>query len=331
MSPGISFLICTYQAPPSLDLLFDSFQLQKWEPEDEVIVIDNGVEAERLSNVKERLDQLSSRGVRCVYAKEFKTGLTAARLTGFTHIQNDWLVLLDDDNVLGENSLARIRERISLNPQLGGICPRIEPIWEKSPARWVVMLGHEVLSYNTSAVRQIPGSLIVWKGGERGLRPPGGGMIVHRGAVDAFVELSKSSPLLLQLGHRGTALGSGEDFILYHQVYLARRPTAYDSLIVIGHFIPQERMRFGYLCRLLFRANYGFALVALALYGKILFIPSIGHCLIRLAGRLVAAGSAALSLRVMIAFTFAFAGYVCGTFLGLFRSEIQIVKKHKSG
>jgi len=330
MSSGISFLICTYQAPPSLDLLFDSLQSQKWELEDEVIVIDNGVDAERLSYVKERIEQLSSAGVRCVYAKEPKKGLTAARLNGFSHIKNEWLVLLDDDNILGEDSLAKIRKRISLNPQLGGICPRIEPIWEKSPTRWVVMLGHEVLSYNTSAVRQIHGSLIEWKGGERGLRPPGGGMIVHRCAVDAFVELSKSSPLLNQLGHRGTALGSGEDFILYHQVYLARRPTVYDNSIVIRHLISKERMRFGYLCRLLFCANYDFALVALAILGKILFIPSIGHSLIRLAGRLVTAGSAALSFRVMIAFTFAFAGYLCGTFWGLFRSDIQIIKKHKS-
>jgi hypothetical protein len=192
-----------------------------------------------------------------------------------------------------------------------------------------MVLGHDVLSYNTSAVRQIPGSLIEWKGGEKGLRPPGGGMIVHRCAADAFVELSKSAPWLYQLGHCGTALGSGEDFILYHQIYLAGRPTAYDSLIVIQHLIPKERMRFLYLCRLFFWANYGFALVALALLGKILFIPSLGHGFVRLVGRLLTAGSA-FSFRVMIAFTFAFAGYVCGTFSGLFRSEIPIYKKHQS-
>jgi glycosyltransferase involved in cell wall biosynthesis len=330
MPPRISFLICTYQAPPSLDLLFDSLKSQKWEPDDDVILVDNGVETGRLAKVKERMTQLGSAGVQCVYAKEPQQGLTAARLKGFSRLKNEWLVLLDDDNVLGEDALARIRERISSNPELGGICPRIEPVWEEAPPRWVVMLGHEVLSYNTSPVRKIPDEWIEWKGGERGLRPPGGGMIVHRCAADAFVELSKSSPLLLQLGHRGTALGSGEDFILYHQIYLAGRYTAYDGSIVIRHLIPKERMRFSYLCRLFFRANYGFALVVLALYGKILFIPSIGHCLLRLAGRLVSAGCAALSLRVMIAFTFALAGYGCGTFSGLFRSDVPMVKKQKS-
>ena len=152
-------------------------------------------------------------------------------------------------------------------------------------------------------------------------------MIVHRSAVDAFVELSESAPFLYQLGHRGTALGSGEDFLLYHQIYLSGRPTAYDSLIVIKHLIPKERTRFLYLCRLFFWANYGFALVALALLGKILFIPSIGHCFVRLIGRLLTAGSAAFSFRVMIAFTFAFAGYVCGTFSGLFRNDLPIFKK----
>jgi glycosyltransferase involved in cell wall biosynthesis len=328
MSPNISLLICTYQAPPSLDLLFDSLRLQKWQPGDELIVIDNGIQMERISCVKRRLDHFTTAGVRAVYSREPKTGLTAARLNGFSLIKTEWLVLLDDDNILDEHSLAQIRNRISLNPRLGGICPRIEPIWEKSPPRWVIMLGHEVLSYNTSCVRSISNSLIEWEGGVRGLRPPGGGMIIHRCAADAFLELSRSFPLVEHLGHRGAALGSGEDYILYLQIYRAGRPTAYDGSIIIRHMIPQNRTRFVYLCRLLFRANYGFALIALALLGKALFLPSICHGVIRLTRRLATGGRAAISLNVLIAFTFALAGYVYGTFSGLLRSDLPIIKKH---
>jgi glycosyltransferase involved in cell wall biosynthesis len=329
MPPNVSFLICTHRAPRSLDLLFDSLRLQKWLAGDELIVIDNGIATKRAETVRRQLDQFGPMGIRAVYKEEAKTGLTNARLTGFSLVNTDWLVLLDDDNILVESTLIQIRNRISLNPRLGGICPRIEPVWAEPPPLWVVLLGHEVLSYNTSPVRSIAEASLEWEGGKRGLRPPGGGMIVHRSAADAFVELHRSFSFFAQLGHRGAALGSGEDYILYLQVYRAGRPTAYDGSIVVRHNISEDRMRFPYLCRLLFRANYGFALVALALHGKILFLPSIGHAVIRLSGRLVTAGKAALSLKVAVAFAFAFAGYVCGTVSGLFRGDLPLFKNER--
>lgn len=326
MPPNISFLICTYRASVSLDLLFDSLQLQKWQAGDELIVIDNGVQSDRLAQLMERLDQFTSTGIQTIYAKEPKVGLINARLNGFSLVKNEWLVLLDDDNILDEKSLAQIRDRISRNPRLGGICPRIEAIWENAPPDWVVMLGHEVLSYNTSSVRSVSDLALEWEPGKRGLRPPGGGMIIHRVAADAFLELSRSFSLLSDLGHRGTSLGSGEDYILYLQVYRSGRPTAYDGSIIIRHMISSDRMRFPYLCRLLFRANYAFALIALALLGKILFLPSIGHAVLRLSGRLLTAGKYAISLRVLLAFACAFAGYVCGTFSGLFRGDLPLFR-----
>jgi glycosyltransferase involved in cell wall biosynthesis len=329
MSPSISFLICTHRAPASLDLLFDSFRLQKWQPGDEIILVDNGVEAKRAAVVEERLAELAALGVHTLYSKEPKTGLTHARLKGFSLVAADWLVLLDDDNSLHASSLIQIRDRISANPQLGGICCRVEPIWENPPPSWVLLLGHEVLSYNTSSVRSIPYLYKEWEGGKKGLRPPGGGMIIHRSAADAFVELSRTFSFLTQLGHRGAALGSGEDYMIYNQVYRLKRPTAYDGSIVIRHRIPEDRTHFDYLCRLLFRANYGFGLVALAILGKAFFLPSIGHSVIRLSTRLITAGRFALSFRVLIAFGFAFAGYVSGTLSGLFRSDLTFFKKQE--
>jgi glycosyltransferase involved in cell wall biosynthesis len=327
MPPSITFLICTYRAPASLDLLFDSLQIQKWQEGDEIVVVDNGVGKDRLSLLRERLDQLTSTGIKTTYAKEPKVGLTNARLNGFALVKNEWLVLLDDDNILDENSLSQIRHRIALNPGLGGICPRIEAVWEEAPPDWVVMLGHEVLSYNTSPIRSVPELSLEWEAGKWGLRPPGGGMIIHRSATDAFLAMSQTFPLLTDLGHRGTSLGSGEDYILYLQAYQSGRPTAYNGSIIIRHIISPDRMRFSYLCRLLFHANYAFALIALALHGKILFLPSIGHAALRLSMRLFTAGRHAVSLRVLVAFACAFAGYVCGTFSGLFRGDLPLFNR----
>jgi len=271
----LSCLICSHKAPPVIQFLFESLLKQDWERGDEIIFVDNGISEERHQYVKDSLDLLEKIGVHIVHVKETQPGLTNARLKSFEFSKNPWLVLLDDDNSLKPNALQFLRRIISENNELGGICPRIEPIWAKSTPAWMIVLGHHVLSYNYSTLIQNPMLFAIWKGGMTGIRPPGGGMIIHRSVAESFVKLCKETPIIRKLGRVGSRLLACEDFILYNQIYMLRMPTAYADNIIVEHHIPESRMNFRYLVRITFWAHFSFGFLGIMRWGKYRVLFSI--------------------------------------------------------
>jgi glycosyltransferase involved in cell wall biosynthesis len=315
---GLSCLICTHKAPPSMEALLDSLEKQDWQPGDEVIVIDNGVSYERLVEIEKALDRLRHAQVKVLLEKEERVGLTSARLKSFILASNSWLVLLDDDNILAPDAVKCIRQVISEHPELGGICPQIAPKWERAPPEWIVAIGHQVLSYNTSHLSQPPYSFAIWKPGIVGAHPPGGGMIVHRRATDEFVKLAASIPYLQNLGRRGSKFSAGEDFIIYGFLYRMGLSTAYDDSILIYHQIPDHRMKFLHLLRLLYYCNLSFGVMGIMRFGRWNVLYSGLRGTARLAYEMLTQSFRVLSWRIPIAFAVALCGYWSGTLSGFF-------------
>jgi len=315
---NLSCLICTHQAPVSIKALLDSLRMQDWRLGDEVILIDNGVATGRLAELEEPLRELRACGPKVLLEKENCLGLTNARLKAFALAKNPWLVLLDDDNVLAPDALKSLHKCLEAHPELGGICPQIVPLWEHPPAAWTLALGHQVLSYNTSSLSQPPYTFALWKSGVVGMRPPGGGMIVHRRAAEEFMKLAEVDETVRNLGRKGKALACGEDFVLYDFLYRLGFPTAYDNSIVIHHQISSRRMEFSYLLRLLYFCNWTFGGMALRRFGrkKVLYAGLRGTA--RLIYGFAQQSLTVISWRIVVGLLAALAGCWFGTLSAFF-------------
>jgi glycosyltransferase involved in cell wall biosynthesis len=323
----ISCMVCTLRAPPAIEALFDSLLAQEWVEGDEFVLIDNGMTDERRAEVDQRLGDFTARGIRAQCHREPGKGVVRARLRAIQAARNPWLLSLDDDNILGADAVRRIRQRLYDNPELGGICPRIEPVWEIKPEPWVVALGHQVLSYNVSEQNGPPGSWILYPPGMIGPRPPTGGMIIAKAVAEDFVRLCEQVPLILRFTPEGRRRLTGDDFILYSLIYMrGNLLTAYDDSIVVHHQIPAERTELSHLLETMFWSNYCFGIQGLMRFGKIQVFYVIMRGLGRLLYELVRQCGRVLSWRIVLAFAVGCAGFMYGTWSGLMDPECKRIR-----
>jgi glycosyltransferase involved in cell wall biosynthesis len=324
---SISCVVCTARAPSSIERLFESLLVQDWQASDELVVIDNGIAADRRAEVDLLLQSFRNRGVAVQFLREETPGVVSARIKSINASKNKWLFSLDDDNSAGPGVLAKIRERLRAFPALGGICPRIEPVWELPPPPWVVALGHQVLSYNSSTQDAAPEPWTLWPPKVIGRRPPTGGMVILRSVGEDFVQLSAETPSILRFTPKGRRRFTGEDFILYSLIYLRDDlSTAYDDSIVVQHLIPARRMKLGYLLATMFWSNYSFGIQGLMRFGKL----NVLYVLLRGGGRLLIEMTRqsvrVLSWQIVLGFLVGFAGFLFGVLNGLFDSECKRIR-----
>jgi glycosyltransferase involved in cell wall biosynthesis len=279
----ISCVVCTLHGPATIDDLFDSLLAQEWIDGDELVVIDNGMSGERRAQIEQRLREFTARGISAHRHLEPQKSAVRARLKWIEVSGNAWLFSLDDDNILEPGALRQTRRRILENPALGGICPRIEPLWQVKPKPWVVALGHQVLSYNASGLHSAAQEWQLWPAGAVGPRPPTGGMIIAKIVAEDFARLCRRVPIILSFTPAGRRRFTGDDFILYSLIYMrGNLLTAYDDAIVVRHQIPPHRTTLSYLLETMFWSNYCFGLQGLMRFGK----SRVLYVLVRGLGRL---------------------------------------------
>ncbi len=314
----ISCVVCTLHGPPSIDVLWDSLLTQEWVDGDELILIDNGMSDARRKQIEERLKDFTARGISAQCLREPKRGVVQARIKSIQASKNPWLLSLDDDNLLGAGALLKIRARLHEYPALGGICPRLEPVWETKPSAWVVALGHQVLSYNASDQHASPYPWRLWEPGVVGQRPPTGGMVIAKAVAEDFIQLCDQVPLILSFTPSGRRRFTGEDFIMYSLIYMRKDLyTAYDDSIIVRHQIPRSRMTLAYLLRTMFWSNYSFGIQGLMRFGK----PSVLYVVFRGLGRLfyelLRQSAHVLSWRIALGYLAGGLGFLYGTGAGL--------------
>ncbi len=243
----LSLIICTHN--PNLERLHHAVKsVTEQNPKDyhvELLIVDNASDISLASN------QFSYLGFEIKYLIEPNLGLTNARICGIINSIGDYLVFVDDDNVLDRFYLKNTIDIIEQYPGLGcfgaGV---INPIYEIEPAA-------ELLPFlNSLAVRK-ESSFIISDDYFDFAYPYGAGMIVKRDVALEYVADVRSSDLKLSLDRKGKILNScGDDHFSWIAIRMGYKKGVFPQL-VLKHYIPANRVQKEYLLKL--AEGYGFS------------------------------------------------------------------------
>jgi glycosyltransferase involved in cell wall biosynthesis len=187
--------------------------------------------------------------------REERLGLTWARIAGIQASQGEYLVFVDDDNVLHPNYLENTIEIFQQNLRLGAIGGKSLPEFEVEPEHWVIQF------YKCLALRDLGGDPWVSSYTEvsnRGLHSPkqypefapiGAGMALRRQAAEAYVKRITSNGSRLVMDRTGRSLTSGGDNDIVLTLINAGWEIGYFPQLELTHLIPASRLTRDYLSR----------------------------------------------------------------------------------
>jgi glycosyltransferase involved in cell wall biosynthesis len=183
--------------------------------------------------------------------REPELGLNAARRRGFREAKGEFLVLVDDDNVLAPDYLERALAFFASHPRVGAIGGRSLPEFEREPAAW------QGEFFPLLALRD-PGDAPIISAGLRPAgagqnqypaqaAPIGAGMALRRAAAAAWLDASPAGQVS---DRRGRELSSGGDNDIVLTLMKQGWEVAYVPDLRLTHLIPAGRLEPDYLARL---------------------------------------------------------------------------------
>jgi glycosyltransferase involved in cell wall biosynthesis len=236
----LSVIICSHNPRPSyLQATLDGLKIQtlgrdKWE----LLVIDNG----SYTPLRKLIDLSWHPHGRIIDEPEM--GLTPARLRGIKESEGEYLLFVDDDNILQRDYASIVLRLAEQNPTLGcfgaGI---IEPRFEDQP-------DAELEPYLESlALRRIKKSL--WSNHPQdSVIPWGAGLVVSRAVAQLYAQSVIDEPLKRKLDRSGASLIScGDDEFTWVACEAGYGKGIFTELSLI-HLIASHRVTKEYLLRL---------------------------------------------------------------------------------
>ncbi len=181
--------------------------------------------------------------------REPQLGLTTARRRGLDEARGEFIVLVDDDNVLAPGYLADVLRLFAAHPKVGALGGKSLPEFAAPPPTWTAEF-HALL-----ALRDLGSAPLL----STGLRPTGAinnvypdfapigaGMALRRAAIGPWLAQAASS----LTDRRGAELTSGGDNDIVLSIMQAGWNVGYFPELVLTHLIPAGRLEAGYLARL---------------------------------------------------------------------------------
>jgi glycosyltransferase involved in cell wall biosynthesis len=194
---------------------------------------------------------LAAAGIPARLVSEPVPGLTRARLRAIRETTSDWLLFVDDDNVLTPSFVAEALHFVSQHPEVGCVGGKLLLPKEVRCPRWadpyLPFLGIKDLGDEPQS-----GVSSEWQPWE----PPGAGLFCRREILGRFAEKTAENDATFALGRTGSSnLASCDDALLTSLAFELGMATAYHPRMVLYHHIGQQRLRLSYLLRLM--AAYG--------------------------------------------------------------------------
>jgi len=236
-----SIAICTYNGEKTLSLAIDAIlNLRKSnEYMAELLLIDNASK----DRTREICLSYEKKDPRIKYLYEAEPGLSNARKCAATHAIGDWMIYVDDDNILNENWLVELYNCLSTAPSNVGIlngaviAVPAEPLSDDETMRLKTLYKNLACTHieNMDAPAAPPPF------------PFGAGMCIK---TDALRKILENGWLTLS-GRKGGSLASGEDTELANKCFSLGYTFIYNDKMHMQHLIPKSRLSRDYTDRLI--------------------------------------------------------------------------------
>lgn len=183
--------------------------------------------------------------------RETQLGLTPARRRGIAETRGEFIVFVDDDNVLAPDYLDQVAAIFFAHPKLGALGGKSVGEFETPrPAWWQPEFDGLLALRDLGAAPQLCASLHDARTG-RNEYPPcapiGAGMALRHAALDAWLADATTAALP---DRRGGALSSSGDNDIVLSVLRAGWSVGYFPALALTHLIPSGRVQPDYLARL---------------------------------------------------------------------------------
>jgi glycosyltransferase involved in cell wall biosynthesis len=171
-------------------------------------------------------------------------GIARARAAGVRAAKGNWIVFVDDDNVVDPDYLERAEEVIGRHPQLVLFCGRITGEFEQPPPPWLEKFKRQlaIIDFQSDswASEWIPGKVPCWTAG----------MCVRRDIVTEYCDELSADPFVLAFATRV------EDVFLVMTTVAKGHCAGLFRGLHLRHLIPPERMTVRYLCKIVHETAY---------------------------------------------------------------------------
>jgi glycosyltransferase involved in cell wall biosynthesis len=246
---GCSVVICTrnpretYLSRVLTALREQTLPVTEWE----LLLVDNGSE-NPLADFVELSWHPTSRIV-----LEPDAGLTSARLRALAEVRGEFIIFVDDDNVLDPVYLAECALIAQQFPCLGAWGGQLFPEFEIPPAP-----GLEDLLEGL-ALRQFHHPR--WSNYDPSTCPYGAGLCVRASVAKRYAGLATSDPTRRSLDRQGNSLIGGGDLDLAMTSYQLGMGTGLFPQLKLLHLIPKHRVETDYLYEICVGGTYAGHLV----------------------------------------------------------------------
>lgn len=252
-----SIIICTHN--PRAEYLSRTLEGIKRQIFDissfELIIVDNGSTKSVASEIDISWHPLSR------IVKEEILGLTHARLKGIDEANGEYIVFLDDDNVMDPEYLSRSAEHIVKMPFIGAFGGTLVGEFEVEPPPYLQKyLG---LLAIRKVERDIWSNLYQYQS-----TPAGAGMVIKSEIARVYASKVRSNIIGKMLGRKGTNLMSGEDLDMAYTAIDRGFGCGLFSDLIITHLIPKFRLTEVYLLQLSISASVSSLLLDFLRFGK---------------------------------------------------------------
>ncbi len=232
----ISVVIATRNRATLLHAALERLRHQHYEPDDEVIVVDNA-STDATADVVARV--AAGFPVRLHRLSESAEGKTPALNAGLAAARGDLLALTDDDVLVGEHWIGDIRRAFGCST-LDLVGGRVDPQWERRPPRWLRVEGVDRYEHMAS-----PLALLHYGAAqELGSRAVLGANMAFRRRV-----LGRLGGFAAEFNRRSGTLLSGEDHDFCERAVAAGFHCEYLPELRVRHRVPAERARLRYYLR----------------------------------------------------------------------------------
>ncbi|MBI3500633.1 MAG: glycosyltransferase [Bacteroidetes bacterium] len=237
---GISVLVFGYNSAPRLEKVLTHISNQKishsikWE----VILMDNASKDNTTEMGKNIWNKIGN-NIPFKTIIEQKEGLVYSRITAIENSTYEYLIFVDDDNLLDSNYLQCACELMSANISIGALGGKIEPVYEVSPSVWLTQIENCLAvgeqGNGTEDISEKKG--FVW----------GAGMVLRKSAYQKLINAGFN---FFIINNKKKLVGYGDDYELCLFLRLAGYKIFYSEKLILQHIIVKSRLEWNHIKKL---------------------------------------------------------------------------------